>query len=202
MTRHNPLTHESVILVSRTSFSVPSDPNKTGYICPLRIEGRIESIIFETRMNGEPQKNFIKNEKIINGFNNFSCDLRRNLFIDESLMIKSVKTNDMNEIMFTNFPPSSVIAFKVSLSESHLKAVNEIKKIVLQFDDCKSEMNAIIQKLSLNDLNFVLFRCNQEETDDIGGGVYTLPSIGSLNYCGIASVMYYLKYIRTDNDLG
>jgi len=202
VTRHNPQTHESVILVSRTSFSPPSDPQSTGYIVPLRIDGRIENIIFETRMTGKPQKDFSKDDKVINGYQNFKSYLRSNLSIGQSEMIKSVEFEDSNEIMFVNFPPSSVIAFKVSLSQFHIKAVNQIKKIVEQFDDSTSQINAIIEKLSLCDLNYVLFRCDHEERDDIGGGAYKLSSIGALNYCGIASIMYYLRHIRTENDLG
>jgi len=202
VTRHNPNTHESVVLVSRTSFSPPSDPSSTGYLVPLRIDGRLENIILETRMIGKPEKDFTKDNKVINGLKNLKTYLRSNLSIDKSEMIKSVAIDDSNEIMFTHFPPSSVVAFKVSLSEFHLKAVHNIKNIIQQFDDNKSEINSIFNKLSLNDLNFVLFRCNQEEIDDIGGGTYRLPSIGALNYCGIASIIYCLKHIRTNNDLG
>ena len=202
VTRHNPQTHESVILVARTSFQKPKDPKSTGYLVPLRIDGKINKILFETRMDGEPEEDYVQNENFINGYQSFKSILRTNLSVDESKMIKAVRIGDSNEIMFTEFPPSSVIAFKVSLSDIHLNAVKQIKNTIKQFDDPNSDINKIVSDLSLIDLNFVLFRCNHEEVDDIGGGAYDLPIVGKINYCGIASIVYYLRHIRTNNDLG
>ena len=48
------------------------------------------------------------------------------------------------------------------------------------------ELHQIISKLSLTDLNRVLFHCDQEEQDEgNGGGVYNVPNYGPLVYCGL-----------------
>ncbi|CAG2168340.1 unnamed protein product, partial [Oppiella nova] len=202
VTRHNPQTHESVVLVARTAFQKPSDPKASPYLPPLRIDGLIDKILFETRMTGEPEDDFIKDKLLINGLQEFRSELRTNISVDESQMIKANRIGDSYEIMFTQFPASSVIAFKVSFSSYHMNAVQQTHQLIKQLDDNNSDINTIISNLSLNDLNFVLFRCNHEEVDDINGGAYGLPNMGQMNYCGIASVIYYLRHIRTNNDLG
>lgn len=53
VTRHSPKTHESVILVSFTSFKHP-DPNATDlrrHLRPLKVEGVVEEIILEARVS-------------------------------------------------------------------------------------------------------------------------------------------------------
>ncbi|CAG2116623.1 unnamed protein product [Medioppia subpectinata] len=202
VTRHNPITHESVVLVARTAFHKPNDPKASPYLNPLRIDGLIDKILFETRMTGEPEDDFVRNKQFINGLQEFRSDLKSDIPLEDSEMIKANRIGDSYEIIFTQFPPSSVIAFKVSFSSYHLNAVQKTNQLIQQLEDNKSDINVLISKLSLNDLNFVLFRCNHEEADDISGGAYGLPTMGQMNYCGIASVIYYLRHIRTENDLG
>ena len=202
VTRHNPNTHESVVLVARTAFKKPLDPNLTGFMVPLRIDGIIDKILFETRMTGKPETNFVKHKTVINGYQKFRSELKTDISVDKSEMIRAVRVGDSNEIIFTKFPYSSVIAFKVSLSDPHLKALKEINETLNKFDINESDIKSIVSNLSLVDLNFVLFRCDREEGDDIRGGAYELPIVGKMNYCGIASILFYLRHIRTNNDLG
>ena len=50
---------------------------------------------------------------------------------------------------------------------------------------CK-ELVSTIGSLSLVDLNYVLYRCdNEEQVDSPGNGVYNIPGYGPLTYCGI-----------------
>lgn len=53
VTRHNPETHESVVLVAFTAFSHP-DINAASYqrsIKPLEVEGTLDEIIFEASLS-------------------------------------------------------------------------------------------------------------------------------------------------------
>lgn len=43
-----------------------------------------------------------------------------------------------------------------------------------------------IKSLSLIDLNYILYRCDSEERDDgKGSGVYEVPTVGPMIYCGL-----------------
>ncbi|XP_054161339.1 glycogen debranching enzyme-like [Oppia nitens] len=202
VTRHNPETHESVVLVARTAFHCPKDPKASPYLPPLRIDGIIDKLLFETHMTGEPEINFVQHKEYINGYSEIRSDIRTDLALDDSKLIKANKIGDSYEIIFNYFPQSAVIAFKVSLSDYHKNALEKLRVFSKQLDDESSDVNTIISNLSLIDLNYLLFRCNHEEHDDTNGGAYSLPVFGQMNYCGIASIIYYLRHIRTHNDLG
>ena len=52
------------------------------------------------------------------------------------------------------------------------------------------ELSDIVGSLSLSDLNKVLYRCNEEESDQgFGGGVYVVPTTGAMVYCGLQGMM-------------
>ena len=49
-----------------------------------------------------------------------------------------------------------------------------------------NELETIVTKLSLTDLNRVLYRSDPEERDDHKGfGTYNIPGYGNLVYCGL-----------------
>lgn len=50
ITRHSPVTHQSVILVAHTSFSYPDPMAGPSAVRPLRFEGSLEEIIFEAEL--------------------------------------------------------------------------------------------------------------------------------------------------------
>ena len=50
----------------------------------------------------------------------------------------------------------------------------------------RKELVTAIGSLSLVDLNYVLYRCdNEEQVDSPGNGVYNIPGYGPLTYCGL-----------------
>jgi glycogen debranching enzyme len=69
---------------------------------------------------------------------------------------------------------------------------------------CASGAEDAFQDLDLVDLNILLFRAEGEELDATGGeiGVYDVPGIGKLKYCGLEGWMHPLKHIIQHNDLG
>lgn len=64
-------------------------------------------------------------------------------------------------------------------------------------------LKAIISKLNLNDLNRLIYRCDQEERDmGKGSGTYDIPGYGPLVYCGTQGFVSVLTEIAPNNDLG
>ncbi|KAJ1663511.1 bifunctional 4-alpha-glucanotransferase/amylo-alpha-1,6-glucosidase [Coemansia sp. RSA 1813] len=59
-----------------------------------------------------------------------------------------------------------------------------------------------VSKLSLGALNVALYRCDAEERDTVGDGVYDVPGLGALTYCGLQGWYTHLRHIIPNNDLG
>lgn len=50
VTRHCPVTHQSIVLVAHTAFNHPNDNAQQGYIKPLVLDGRVEEVVFEMHL--------------------------------------------------------------------------------------------------------------------------------------------------------
>jgi len=90
------------------------------------------------------------------------------------------------------FPPGSVMLFA---TQGETENVDEF---------CSSDAKEAFSKLDLIDLNVMLYRADGEERDVTGGqdGVYTVPGLGALTYCGLEGWMHPLRHVMTHNDLG
>ncbi|XP_077981674.1 glycogen debranching enzyme-like [Glandiceps talaboti] len=219
ITRHCPISHQSVILVARTAFSHPANPNYTGHVPPLCIPGHLEEIIFEARLVQKNNTPYNKSTSHVNGLCNYGIEIQEHIQLFGSSMCELSDDGDVNspvqEVDFINFPPGSVIAFRVSLNPNARSAVSFIRSCVTQFgfrmrsmsgnlrQNRTMDFNSIASKLTLNDLNRILYRCDAEEKDDGHGyGVYNVPEHGSFVYCGLQGLMSVLAKIRPKNDLG
>jgi len=217
VTRHNPVSHQSIVLIARTAFSQPA--NMDGHGVPtVAIPGLIDEVIFEATMKNEPGAKFAKDGKYINGLTDYVVTMREHIKIADSQMVRlSASSNaTTQEVEFHNFPPSSVIAFKVSLCAPIKSALLAVRQLLAQFgyrmktfsarnvSEIKGgELETFVAQLSLNDLNRILFRCNGEERDDGKNfGAYNLNNYGDMKYCGLQGMMAILNQIRAPNDLG
>ena len=55
------------------------------------------------------------------------------------------------------------------------------------------ELQNVTASLSLVDLNYILYRCdNEEQVDCPGNGVYNVPGYGDLTYCGLQGEWYMI----------
>ncbi|KAK3584948.1 hypothetical protein CHS0354_009632 [Potamilus streckersoni] len=220
VTRHNPQTHESVVLVARTAFSKPFNPEETGYVRPITIQGKVVEILFEGSVHHTDAYKYVKNPEYINGLPDYFLDLQPRIPIQESKMV-DVETADDTEtsnITFKRFTPGSVIAFRSTLPTVSHKAILDIRRGISQFgylmrsysgktvfDETwdKSNFRAIVSHLTLAELNIVLYRCDPEEKADGNGfGAYHVPGVSDMVYCGLRGVMSMLADIRPNNDLG
>ncbi|KAL5016234.1 hypothetical protein ScPMuIL_005823 [Solemya velum] len=219
VTRHNPHTHDSIILVARTAFQKPENPKETGYIKPLVIHGSLDEIILEGGLVHTEAYSYEKNPYFINGLPSYYLELRQHIKVEESKMIKVViSETGEHSVHFVKFTPGSVVAFRISLPSEAKTAILDIRRGVGQFgylmrsysgktmfDDTwdKSNFHAIVSNLSLADINRVLYRCDSEDqADGKGFGAYGVPGWSPMVYCGLRGVMAMLKEIRLNNDLG
>ncbi|OTF77497.1 glycogen debranching enzyme-like protein [Euroglyphus maynei] len=202
ITRHNPTNHRSIVLAARTAF-YPIDGNYSQCLPPLKIEGKFEKILFEIQMikSNDEDDVFKRDERFINGLCNLRSVVNLNVKETESEMVQVNDNPNDNIIEFKKFPPSSVIAFSFTLLAEQQNALNLIKRRIDQFDLIDSDISKIINQLNLIDLNYILFRCQQEEFEENSIHTYQLSN-GPLVYSGLAGIMFHLAKIRTHNDLG
>ncbi|CAF1046004.1 unnamed protein product [Adineta steineri] len=210
ITRHNIERHQSILLISHTSFFEVNE--KWEYISPLSIEGIIDDIILEAIINHpqdkEPVRNFQRSNDYINGLEHTKIYFKENLSIEQSQCICLTSPNSPDytgyrTIEFTDhFRPGSIIILQISLLPQIYESINNLKELIKQFTNSSSQFNKIIKELTLIDLERILYRSSDEEqADGKGFDVYLIPDYGKLNYCGLQGIMSVLEKIRLHNQL-
>lgn len=210
VTRSNPKTHQSIVLVSRTAFY---HQNTQSTIKQFYVPLKLKNILFEAKLVQEKygtEYEFKKDEFYINGLENFKLQFNENLNLEslnKSFFISNIKI-DENEtvIYFKDLPPGSVIAFSCGISDKLTEAIQNLRSKILTScvtDDGSSILSRIVDRLSFDELNILLFRSAEEEIDEqIFSSVYNIPNYGSLLFCGLQGFMNVLEKLRLKNDLG
>lgn len=108
---------------------------------------------------------------------------------------KSDNDGPYSEIVVPNeFPPGSIMVFETQITdiEPDLDSI------------CGSGAEEAFKELDMIDLNVLLYRAEGEELDATNGeiGVYDVPGMGKLVYCGLEGWMHPLRHIMQYNDLG
>ncbi|XP_032118807.1 glycogen debranching enzyme isoform X4 [Sapajus apella] len=222
VTRHSPSIHQSVVAVSRTAFRNPKTSFYSKEVPQMCIPGKIEEVVLEARTIERNVKPYRKDENSINGMPDITVEIREHIQLNESKIVKQagVTTKGPNEyiqeIEFENLSPGSVIIFRVSLDPHAQVAVGILRNHLTQFSPhfksgslavdnsdpiLKIPFASIASKLTLAELNQILYRCESEEQED-GGGCYDIPNWSTLKYAGLQGLMSVLAEIRPKNDLG
>ncbi|KAF5383708.1 hypothetical protein D9615_003666 [Tricholomella constricta] len=92
------------------------------------------------------------------------------------------------------FPPGSIMLFETQLQEYDASLDTF----------CSQGAQEAFSNLDLVDLNVILYRADGEERDatDSKFGVYDVPGLGKMVYCGLEGWMHPLRRIMRYNDLG
>ncbi|TSN03381.1 Glycogen debranching enzyme [Bagarius yarrelli] len=222
VTRHSPSSHQSVVAVCRTAFRNPKHHQYSREVPPMFIPGKIEEVVLEARTIETQAGSYKKDEKSINGLPEFTMEIKEHIQLKDSRVVKQAgvtsrgRSEFVQEIVFERLTPGSVIAFRVSLDPKAQELVGVLRNHLVQFNPeykagslldknapviLKTPLSQIMEKLTLADLNVLLFRCEEEEKED-GGGCYNIPGWTTLKYAGLQGLMSVLADIRPKNDLG
>ncbi|XP_037314031.2 glycogen debranching enzyme isoform X1 [Pungitius pungitius] len=222
VTRHCPSTHQSVVVVCRTAFQNPKTHQYDTNVPPMFIPGKIEEVVLEARTVERMAGSYKKDDHYINGMPEYTVDIKEHISLQESKMVKKAGETSkgpseyVQEITFQKLTPGSVIAFRVSLDPKAQKLAGMLRYYLTQFspkyrkgsivednppEALRKPLAQLMSKLTLADLNVLLFRCDSEEGED-GGGCYSIPGWESLKYAGLQGLMSVLADIRPNNDLG
>lgn len=218
ITRHNSVSHQSIIMIARSAFGMPSDLSGKG-VPTFKVPGLIDEIIVEAKTIKEiPYKDYIMDSQFINGLDGYSVLTREKIKLSDSEFIRlnPDSTAEQQLLDFLYLPPGCAIALRVSLIAPVKAALLSIRQLLGQFgyrmrtfsarnvEDIRGgDLAVSATKLTLNDLNRILYRSDPEERDDGKGfGGYHLDNYGTMKYCGLQGIMSILNKIRANNDLG
>lgn len=194
--RHRPATHEAVYVVVHAAFTYNDSPWH-----PVRVPGVITEFIFFAHLSNirNPQdQQPPPDPRFLYGL---SADL--NLVMDGDVqkhleVIFGKDNEDYQEIRFFNFPPGSVLAFKVALPQGAGGAIQDLHSLLI--DD--QPLESALEECDLVDLNVLLYRHSVEEHVTIGTGAYDVPHYGTLVYCGLQGFASVLSILQDENNLG
>uniref|UniRef100_A0A3Q3M1M7 Glycogen debranching enzyme n=1 Tax=Mastacembelus armatus TaxID=205130 RepID=A0A3Q3M1M7_9TELE len=220
VTRHCPSTHQSVVAVCRTAFWNPKTHQYSTSVPPMFIPGKIEEVVLEARTVERDAENYKKDDNYINGLPEYTVEIKEHISLQESTVVKQAgvtskgRSEFVQEITFQKLTPGSVIAFRVSLDPKAQKLVGVLRYYLSQFSPKyrrgsiadenppeKCVFHRLMSKLTLAELNILLFRCESEEQED-GGGCYSVPGWEKLKYAGLQGLISVLADVRPNNDLG
>ncbi|GMT14102.1 hypothetical protein PFISCL1PPCAC_5399 [Pristionchus fissidentatus] len=205
ITRHNAVTHETVVVVSHTAFDKGAvDREGRLNLRWIPISGVLEEILFEMEVKEEHVEEKEHSEKLL-GLKSYRVETREHLTPSSSILSRFHNGGENGgHLELTRFPSGAVMAFRFRLADQQRKAIAAIR---VMMDDKNEEMNRALDSalapLTLQDMNAVLFKCEGEEKECTGGaGPYHIPNYGAPVYCGLEGLVPILHKIRLDNDLG
>ena len=224
ITRHNPNTLDSYVLITHTSFFQPESaylPTQQGKHKPfpipvLSLEGQVTEVFLEAFLKRDTSVSFDEDKESINGLTGYVAYMKSNINPNRSKLIKVLSKQGSAEIAieFTDFPPGAVIVLLLRSTQEALTAANSLRGFAefqpisrvatinhVEGMNVRNSIDSEISKLGLLDFNFLLYHSEPEELE-LGGGVYEIPGYGKTVYAGLQGFVTILDRIRQTNDLG
>lgn len=185
MHRVHPKSHHGYFLIVHTAFG---GGDHRGNISPTSIPNTKVKVIgswwLEVDSNEETKKKVREDPDMLRGLPSKLVELESPK-IDENESETVITVPD-------HFPPGSV-----TLMETWIPGIEGS-----ELDDyCVTGAEDAFARCDLADLNFALYRCEAEERDSSGDGVYDIPGYGPLVYAGLQGWWSVLQDIVQNNDL-
>uniref|UniRef100_A0A8R1HSN3 Glycogen debranching enzyme n=1 Tax=Caenorhabditis japonica TaxID=281687 RepID=A0A8R1HSN3_CAEJA len=193
ITRHNPVTHETVVVVSHTAFSKHYN-HHSGGLKHIPIGGVLEKALFEMKLTETSPEWGVDDQEVLIGLSNFSLEVKEDIPLDQGTMFQI----HGEYIELTNFPSGAVVAFKIRPSDEANSAINSIHSSSSIDDD----LSIALSKIPFQSFSQLLFHCECEDYSTIQQGGYDIPNFGKFVYCGLQGMIPILDKIRDHNDLG
>lgn len=187
MHRVHPSTHKGYLLVAHTAFN--KGVTGRGDIAPFKLSHQDVRYICGASI----QTHFDQYKESDQTFKSIPSELSE---VEECIIRKGKDDHGpYSEIIVPNhFEPGSVMLFETEMTADIGADIDET--IVKGSTEAFADLNRV-------ELNIVLYRADGEEKDATGGdGVYDLPGVGPLAYCGLEGWMYHLRHVIENNDLG
>jgi glycogen debranching enzyme len=183
--RQHPELHTGYLLVAHTAFAGRN--SKRGSVSPVKLRGTDVDLLFSATLKVESRDDRSDKETL----RGLSSKI-------ESLSAPTIRSLSDNKGRYTEivvpntFPSGSIMVLKTWIQDNPAESYNLISS-------CSDN---VFSNLSLLDMNVVLHRCEGEERDATGEGVYNIPGHGSLPYAGLEGFVSVLKPVIYENNLG
>lgn len=188
----NPDEHEGYTLLTRTAYN--SSLNEPEVYDVIDFPGCDIEIVCSAHMI--KVDSFQRDPQFINGLN---AEISFELGSAPSDWFSSTHNNIGSLLELKRFPAGSFIILKRRILEP-IKLINvPFLKSGLNCEEFKD----LASKLDLVDINYVLYRCDEEERDEFPdiGGIYSIPGYGPMSYCGIEGTQNLLAIIKRHSAL-
>lgn len=188
--RVHPLSRKGYFAVAHTAF--PGYGNGNGSLSPVHLTGTKAKLLgswtLEVDATEATKQSVLADKEVLKGLPSKVTDVQG----------VNIDSKDEETIITipSLFPPGSIALFETWIpSAKHSEGLDAF---------VTSGASKAFGKLSLVDLNFVLYRCDAEERDFSGGkdGVYNVPNFGPLVYAGLQGWWSVLRDVIRNNDLG
>ena len=188
--RVHPKTRKGIFAIAHTAF--PGYGCGHGSLTPVHLDGTKAKLLgswsLEVDISESTKKSVLAEEKSLKGLPSTLSDYQD----------VAIDTNGDDTVITVpaGFPPGSIALFETWMPcAEHSEDLDNF---------ITSGAHEAFHELDLVDLNFVLYRCEPEEHDFLGGsdGIYNVPNYGTLVYAGLQGWWSILKDVIRDNDLG
>ena len=188
--RVHPKTRKGVFAIAHTAF--PGYGDGHGSLTPVHLSGTKVKLLGSWSLkvdNSESTRNAVlADQKILKGLPSTVSEFPG--------VVIDAKGDETVITVPASFAPGSIALFKTRMpGAEHAEGLD---------DFITSGAHEAFRELSFVELNFLLYRCEPEEHDFLGGndGVYKISNYGSLVYAGLQGWWSILKDIIRNNDLG
>ena len=154
----------------------------------LEVEGRLEAVLLQAAMEQVREEEFAKEDGWINGLEGWEVRVGEGPVVVE-------EEGGMVRLDLSLLQPGGIVVLAVTPGEEQEAALAGLGA------RDGAALTAATAPLTLLDVQFVLFQCDQEGRE-AGWGAYEVPGHGALNYCGLAGVAAVLDTMRPSSDLG
>ncbi|XP_052738312.1 glycogen debranching enzyme [Bicyclus anynana] len=205
VTRHDPASRRSVVLVAFTAFARDADAAPARAPPPLRFEGRLEEILLEADVRREPAPPFARHPRFVNGLRSLRAHVRRAVPLAESRVFAGARRDGaLTELRFRPLAPGAVVALRVA---PHARAAAALGALGGRLRALAAGADALalapaLAPLGAADYRVLLYCCEAEERERCGAGAYEVPGHGALPYAGLAGAAPLLARVAAADELG
>lgn len=131
--------------------------------------------------------------------------MRRGVPLGQSGVFAAERHDGAHTVLeFRALLPGTVVAVRVSLRAPHRAALAALAPALAALHAAPDPLGLqpALADLELADFNALLFRCDAEEREAGGGGVYDVPGCGPLVYAGLQGAASLLAEVAPADDLG